>query len=99
MGCANYIAYTYKLLVVESDSQEVVNFVNSRLGSRSKIFWVISKTHDLMKGFDNASIQCDHRSCNIIIHSLAKLTLKTCETVVYMGPYRSQLLFLFSPTK
>ena len=45
------------LLVVESDSQEVVNFVNNRQHSRSQIFWVILEIQNLLKGFDHVSIQ------------------------------------------
>lgn len=39
-------------LVIESDSQEVVNLVNDRQGSRTEIFWFISKIQNLVKGFD-----------------------------------------------
>ena len=69
-------------LVIESNSQEVVNPANNRQGNRTKIFWVISKIQNLTKGFDNVNIQYAHRSCNAIAYSLAKLAIEKCETVV-----------------
>lgn len=49
-------------LMVESDSQEVVNLVNNMQGSRCEIFWVISEIQNLIKGFDHVNIQYAHRS-------------------------------------
>lgn len=82
--------------MVESDSQKVVNLVNNRQGNKCEIFLVKSEIQNLVKGFDHVNIQHAHRSCNVIAHSLAKLALEKFETVVWMGSYPSELLYLFS---
>lgn len=74
-----------RCLVIESNFQEVVNFTDIRQGSRSEIFWVIFEIQNLVKGFDHVNILCAHRSYNAILHSLAKLVIERCETVVWMG--------------
>lgn len=81
-------------LVIESDSQEVVNLMNNRQGSGIKIFWVISKIQNLVKGFDNVNSQYAHKSCNVIAHSLARLAIERCETIVWMGSFPSELMSL-----
>lgn len=68
--------------------------MNNRQGSRAKIFWVISKIQNLVKGFDNVNSQYAHRSCNAIAHSLAGLAIERCKTVVSMGSFPSELMSL-----
>ena len=38
-----------------------------------------------MENFERVSIKFRHRSCNTIVHSLTKLALEKCETVVMEG--------------
>ena len=71
-----------RALIVESDSQGVVNLVNNKQGSRSEIFWVVSEIQSLMENFKQVSIKYTYRSCNVIAHSLAKLALEKCEIIV-----------------
>ena len=85
-----------KDLIVESDSQEVVNLVNNRQGRRFDIFWVVSEIQKLKESFDHVSFVYMHRSCNAIAHSLVKLVLEKCETIVWKGSYPLQVIYLFS---
>ncbi|KAH9715526.1 putative reverse transcriptase/RNA-dependent DNA polymerase [Citrus sinensis] len=85
-----------KDVIVESDSQGVVNLVNNKQGSRSEIYWVVSEIQKLAANFEHVCIKYTPRSCNIIAHSLAKLALEKCETVVWKGSYPSQVMYLFS---
>ncbi|KAL9422921.1 hypothetical protein AB3S75_035080 [Citrus x aurantiifolia] len=85
-----------KDLIVESDSQGVVNLVNNKQGSRFEIFWVVSEIQKLKDSFDHVSCVYTHRSCNAIAHSLAKLALEKCETVVWKGSYPLQVMYLLS---
>ena len=78
-----------RCLIVESDSQEVVNLVNNRQGSRCEIFWVISEIQNLVKGFDHVNVKYTYRTYNAVTHSLAKLALERFETVVCMHSYPS----------
>ncbi|KAH9647987.1 hypothetical protein KPL70_025411 [Citrus sinensis] len=71
-----------KAVIVESDSQGVVNLVNNKQGSRSEIYWVVSEIQKLVENFECVSIKYTPRSCNVIAHSLAKLALEKCETIV-----------------
>ena len=84
-----------KAVIVESDSQGVVNLVNNKQGSRSEIYWVVSKIQKLAENFERVSVKYTPRSCNVIAHSLAKLTLEKWETVVWKGSYPSQVMYLF----
>ncbi|KAH9783091.1 putative reverse transcriptase/RNA-dependent DNA polymerase [Citrus sinensis] len=85
-----------KAVIMESDSQGVVNLVNNKQGSRSEIYWVVSEIQKLAENFERVSIKYMPRSCNVIAHSLAKLALEKCETVVWKGSYPSQVMYLFS---
>ena len=86
-----------KEVILESDSQEVVNLVNNKQGSRSEVYWVVLEIQKLKDSFDHVSCVYTHRSCNAIAHSLAKLALEKCETVVWKGSYPLQIMYLLSP--
>ncbi|XP_024041869.1 uncharacterized protein LOC127898854 [Citrus sinensis] len=83
-----------KAVIVESDSQGVVSLVNNKQGSKSEIYWVVSEIQKLVENFERVSIKYTPRSCNVIAHSLAKLALEKCETVVWKGSYPSQVMYL-----
>ncbi|KAH9656688.1 reverse transcriptase domain-containing protein [Citrus sinensis] len=85
-----------KAVIMESDSQGVVNLVNNKQGSRSEIYWVVSEIQNLTESFERVSFKYTTRSCNVIAHSLAKLALEKCENVVWKGSYPSQVMYLFS---
>ena len=76
-----------RALIVESDPQGVVSLVNNMHGSRTEIYWVYSEIQSLMKQFEQVNIKYTHRFCNAIAHSLTKLALEKCKTVVWMGSY------------
>lgn len=58
--------------------------MSNRQGSITEIFWVISEIQNLAKDFDNVNIKYAHRSYNAITHSLTKLAIEKCETLVRM---------------
>ena len=58
---------------MESDSQEVVDLVNSKTSSRAEIFWVASEVQDRMKRLNQVKVQHTPRGCNTLAHSLARL--------------------------
>ena len=88
-------------VIVESDSQEAVDFVNNRKSNRyfvnnkksnrTEIQWLVAEMQSSLKGFNSWKIQQTPRSCNIIAYSIAKLALEKGKTVC-MGrlvPFRS----------
>ena len=85
-----------KAVIVESDSQGVVNLVNNKQGSRSEIYWVVSEIQNLAESFERVSFKYTTRSCNVIAHSLTKLALEKCKNVVWKRSYPSQVMYLFS---
>ncbi|KAH9666470.1 putative reverse transcriptase/RNA-dependent DNA polymerase [Citrus sinensis] len=85
-----------KAVIVESDSQGVVNLINNKQGSISEIYWVVSEIQKLAENFECVSIKYTPRSCNVIAHSLVKLALKKRETIVWKGSYPSQVMYLLS---
>ena len=74
-------------LIVETNSQEVVGFVNNRQNNMKEIFWVVAAIQSLMKNFTQIKVQYIPRSYNAIAHFLAKLAIEKCENVVWMGSY------------
>ncbi|KAH9762740.1 putative reverse transcriptase/RNA-dependent DNA polymerase [Citrus sinensis] len=82
-------------LIVETDSQEVVGFVNNKQSSMKEIFWVVAAIQSLMKNFNQIKVQHIPRSYNAFAHSLAKLALKKCEKIIWMGSDPSELMFVF----
>ncbi|KAH9784956.1 reverse transcriptase domain-containing protein [Citrus sinensis] len=69
-------------VIVESDSQEAVDFVNNRKSSRTEIQWLVAEMQSSLRGFSAWQIQQTPRSCNVIAHSIAKFALEKCKTVV-----------------
>ncbi|KAH9707734.1 RNase H domain-containing protein [Citrus sinensis] len=63
-------------LIVESDSQEVVDLVNSKTSSRAEIFWVASEVQDRMKRLNQVKVQHTPRgnSTNFQISPLCTIT-------------------------
>lgn len=83
-------------IIIESDSQVVVDFVNNRETSRTEINWIISEVQGRMKDFTAIKIQYTPRSCNVIAHSLARLTLENDESVVWISSYPSEIMCLLN---
>ena len=82
--------------VVESDSLEVIELVNTRSGNMSEIFWVISKILEKKKTFQNFKTQHVLRICNGIAHALAKLALQRNETVIWLDEFPTDIMYLLS---
>lgn len=74
-------------IIIESDSQDVIDFVDNRKSSRTEIQWMISEVQNKMKDFNTVKVRHTSRSYNAISHSLTKLGLERCETVVWVGSY------------
>ena len=68
-------------LIVETDSQEVVDLVLNRKGARKEIFWLISEIQAILSRMQQSKFQHILRSGNSAAHSLAKLALKQ-DTVI-----------------
>ncbi|KAL9435897.1 hypothetical protein AB3S75_022042 [Citrus x aurantiifolia] len=83
-------------VIVESDSQEAVDFVNNRKSSRTEIQWLVAETQSSLRDFSAWKIQQTPRSCNVIAHSIVKLTLEKCKTVVWVDSYPSEVMELFN---
>ena len=58
-------------LIVETDCQEVIDFVLHKKSSRTKIFWNIAEIQNKMNSLnDKAKIQHVPRDCSAIAHML-----------------------------
>lgn len=87
-------------LIVETDCQEVVDFVLHKKSSRTEIFWTIAEIQNKMKKLkDKAKIQHTPRDCNAIAHALAKMALVREDTCVWKGSFPSQIMSVFSNFK
>lgn len=82
-------------IIMESDSQETIDLVNSRKSSRTDIQWEISEVQSKMKEFNAVKVQHISRSCNTIAHSLAKRALESGETAICIVSYPSEIMYLF----
>ena len=80
---------------VETDSQGAYNLLNKKKSNKTKVFWVISKIQDLAKDFYNVKVQYIPRLCNVIAHSLDKLTLDYQESVIWTGSFLENIMYLF----
>ncbi|KDO35906.1 hypothetical protein CISIN_1g037050mg, partial [Citrus sinensis] len=83
-------------VLFESDSHEVVELVNNRTNSMSKIIWVIFEILEKKKNFQNFKAQHTPRSCNGIAHFLAKLVLQKKEIVIWLDEIPTDILYLIS---
>ena len=81
-------------IIVETDSQTVSNLLNSKAGSRTEVFWVISEVQDLAKEFGKIRIQYIPRICNAHAHLLAKSAFDYDEPAVWMGTFPENILYL-----
>ena len=63
-------------LIIETDSQEVVDLVLNRKSTRTEIFLIISEIQERIKRLQQAKIQYESRNCNGVAHSLAKAALE-----------------------
>lgn len=48
------------------------------------------------KDFHAIKVQHTSRSCNSITHSLAKLVLERNESIVWVGPYPPEIMYLLN---
>lgn len=80
-------------LIIESDSQEVVDLINDKAGSRSEIFWVIAEVHARKHDFQDFKVQHVNRFCNALSHSLAKMALEKNDEV-WLDHFPPEILYL-----
>lgn len=70
-------------LNLETDCLEVAELINNTKGSRTEIFWTISRIRNQMRDFQKVTVQHVFRNCNANAHSLAKFVLgKNTPTVL-----------------
>ena len=58
---------------LKSDLKGVIELINNKMGTLTKTFWVIFDILETKKSFQNFKAQHVPRSCNIVVHSMAKL--------------------------
>ncbi|KAH9755736.1 casein kinase ii subunit alpha [Citrus sinensis] len=74
-------------VIIESDSQDAVDFVNNGKSSRIEIYWIILEKQSRMKDCNDIKVKLTPKSCNSIAYSLVRLVIEKCETVVWVGSY------------
>lgn len=83
-------------LIIETDSQEVVDLVLNRKSTRTEIFWIISEIQERIKRLQQAKIQYESRNCNGVAHSLAKAALEQDSFVSWLDNIPETFLYLSS---
>ncbi|KAH9671373.1 reverse transcriptase domain-containing protein [Citrus sinensis] len=73
-------------LILETDCQDVVDFVLHNKSSRTEICWTIYEIQQKMQSFNNmVELQKIQRMCNAIAHTLAKIALANRESCAWKG--------------
>ncbi|KAH9685475.1 reverse transcriptase domain-containing protein [Citrus sinensis] len=76
----------FRPLILETDCQDVVDFVLHNKSSRTEIYWTISEIQQKIQSFNSmVELQKIQRTCNAIAHTLAKTALANLESCVNEG--------------
>ena len=86
----------YWPLIIETDSQEVVNLVLNKKSTRTELYWVISNLQACIRRQQQISIQYALRASNVIAHNLARLALEQLEVVLCGDNILAHHLYLFT---
>ena len=86
-----------RVLIRDSTGNVMADLIYNMKGTENEIYWVISGTQDKIKDLYNVKVQHILRSCNAIIHSLAKLTLDNFKIVVWLGSFAIEIMNVFTP--
>lgn len=65
----------YSLMIIESDSQEVMDLILSKKDNIMETSWIIADIQESIQRLNQFSIHHIPRECNVIAHSLAKKAL------------------------
>ena len=82
-------------LIIETDSQEVVDLVLNKKSTRTELYWVISDLQACIKRQQQISIQYTPRASNVIAHNLARLALEQSDVVLWVDNIPARQLYLF----
>lgn len=82
-------------MIIEFDSQEVVNLVSFKNGTRTGIFWVVVEVQERIRRLKQVKVQYTPRKCNSVAHSFAKIELELNDFVIWVDNIPTQFLYLF----
>lgn len=95
LGIAAAEAARCRTMIIESDSQEVVDLATGRKCSKTKIFWAISDIKEGLKRLNNATLQHISRLDNDMTHSIAKMALSNVESEIWTNVCPPHLMYVF----
>ncbi|KAL9432499.1 hypothetical protein AB3S75_027519 [Citrus x aurantiifolia] len=81
-----------KVVILETDSLEVANLINTRKASIIEIFWRVQEIQAMKQEFSLFEAKHVSRSCNLCAHSLAKLALGRAYSNVWWGNFPPEIL-------
>lgn len=82
-------------LIIETDSQEVVDLVLSKKGTRTEIYWIVLEIQACLKRLQQSKIQYTSRNCNEMAHALAKTALDQANFVSWLENIPENFMYLF----
>lgn len=84
-------------LIIETDYQDVVNFVLHKKSSKIEMCWTIVEIQNKMHRANNkVEIQQIPGDCNAIAHTLAKIALASGDNCIWKGYFSSHMMSVFS---
>ncbi|XP_024043213.1 uncharacterized protein LOC112099916 [Citrus clementina] len=81
---------------LESDLKGVIELINNKMSTLTKTFWVIFDILETKKSFQNFKAQHVPRSCNIVAHSMAKLSLRKLDSFVWLDEIPTDVMCLLT---
>ncbi|XP_015388122.1 uncharacterized protein LOC107178012 [Citrus sinensis] len=85
----------FSLMIIETDSQEVVDLTLSKKVSITETSWIIADIQESIQSSNQFSIQYTPRECNVTAHDLAKKALEFENSVFWDGSFPPQIVSLF----
>ncbi|KAH9679641.1 putative reverse transcriptase/RNA-dependent DNA polymerase [Citrus sinensis] len=82
-------------MIIETDSQEVVDLTLSKKVSITETSWIIADIQESIQSSNQFSIQYTPRECNVTAHDLAKKALEFENSVFWEGSFPPQIVSLF----
>ena len=79
-------------LIIETDSQEVIDLVLNGRGTQIEIYWIVSEIQTILSRLKQSKIQHTRPRCgNRAAHSLAKHSLKARQCNLMAGKHSKNL--------
>ncbi|KAH9695348.1 putative reverse transcriptase/RNA-dependent DNA polymerase [Citrus sinensis] len=82
-------------MIIETDSQEVVDLTLSKKVSITETSWLIADIQESIQSSNQFSIQYTPRECNVTAHDLAKKALEFENSAFWEGSFPPQIVSLF----